>query len=484
MSLSLSETDMEIAKNDTREPYLVIALKELRWVASASFLTAFALVLQWSLYFVNVISIGHLGTNELAGTTLSIFLLGVIANAPTHGILSATETFCSTAYTASRDKTLVGFHLQRGLIAVTIHNIAVAPILWKIEPLLLAIGQEPEVAKFAGIYMRNLLITVPAFTGFEACKRYLQAQGIMRANTVVLILVVPFHCVINYLLVRSPTYGIGFVGAPISTVISEWVMFAGIVIYIRNSRAMDTWGGWDIRAFRNMFVFYRFAMSGVITICTEWIAFDLLNIGASYFGAAHLAASAIALNTLGIISYIGAGLGFGTSPRIGNLIGAAKPRQARIAGNVAVALSLFAGMMCTTFLIVFSDWWISVYTADPEVASKVKNLLSIACVFTTFHGLKSVLNAIMRGLGRQKMSATINTLAYQICAVPLGAYLAFIADMKSSGLWWGICIGIMILCCLQIIYIYTLIDWKNEVRLCIIRLQKNSADANEEPDQE
>ncbi|PIA19363.1 MATE efflux family protein [Coemansia reversa NRRL 1564] len=476
LSTSPSSASLEVAKRDTHEPYTSVARQEVWWMASSSSLTIITLMLQSSFFFVNVMAVSHLGTRELAAMSLSVTCMGIIALAPSFGLMSAMDTFCSTAYTASRDKTLVGFHFQRGLIAAFVHLIVVAPILWNVERLLLALGQEPSIAALSGTYLRINILGVLPWSIFEACKRYLQAQGIMRAGTIIIVIIAPIHWFNNFLFVRSTTYGLGFIGAPIVSVVTNWLVCIGIIIYICNSRATETWGGWDLRALRNMSEYYRLAIPSVITVCAEWVGFELLTIGTSYFGASQLAGQAIILNTVGLIFQISNGLGYGTSPRIGNLIGAGKPRQARIAGDVAIVSSAFIGFLGLLFFIFCGAWWTTVYTLDPDVIREAAKLMPVACVFIISDGLNAVLGAILRGLGRQQASANIYIFGFYFCAVPISLYMGYWQHMEALGLWWGLCIGVMISSILQFVYIYKWVDWKDEVRLCLMRLQ-NSAEA-------
>ncbi|KAJ2595325.1 ethionine resistance protein [Coemansia sp. RSA 1722] len=465
LSTSPSETSLEIRKHDTTEPYVLAAKNEARWILSSSSLVILTFMLQSSFFFVNVMAVSHIGAKELAAMSLSVTCMGIIAFAPAVGLLSAMDTFCSTAFTASKDKTLVGFHFQRGLISAFSHLIVVAPILWNAESILLALKQDPEIAHLSATYMRINILGILPWSMFEASKRYLQAQGIMRAGITIVAIIAPIHWFNNFFFVRSPTYGIGFIGAPVVNVISNWLMFFGILIYIRLSRATETWGGWTISAFHNMSAYYKLAFPAIITVCSEWVAFELLTIAISYFGANQLAANAIMLNSVGLIFQISNGLGFGTSPRIGNLIGAAKPRQARIAAEMALLTSGFIGLMGTLFLVFCGDWWTLVYTSDPEVVQATAKLLPVACIFIASDGLNAVLSAILRGLGRQNASANIFLIGFYLCAVPFGLYLGYVLDMQSVGLWWGLCTGVVVSCILQIYYIFKKVDWDNEVPL-------------------
>ncbi|KAJ1722214.1 U3 snoRNP protein [Coemansia erecta] len=72
---------------------------------------------------------------------------------------------------------------------------------------------------------------------------FLQAQGIVHAGTVVVLLTAPIHWASNFFLARSATYGLGFIGAPIASVVSYWLMFSGKLLYMCNSRARQAWSG-------------------------------------------------------------------------------------------------------------------------------------------------------------------------------------------------------------------------------------------------
>ncbi|KAJ2091812.1 ethionine resistance protein [Coemansia sp. RSA 986] len=471
----LSELDIAISKHDTSETYIHAAKREAKWIASSSSLTTLTLLLEFSFNTVNVLSVGHLGAKELGAMSLGVAFQVMLAMAPTMGYLAAMDTFCSSAYTASRDKTLVGFHFQRGIIAVCIHCIIIAPVLWNAEKIFLLLKQDPEIAHFAGLYLRIHILSMLPFALFEATKRYLQAQGIMRAATIVTLIVAPIHWINSYVFVRSSRFGIGFVGAPIINVFSNCLLLIGILLYARNSRATETWGGWKLSSFRNMWVYYRLAIPSVITQCTAWIFFELLAIGASYFGANQLAGHAIVLNAGLCIYQISNGIGYSTSPRVGNLIGAAKPRQARIAADMAALISTLIGIMGSLVILFCGSQWIPVYTNDPYVTREIAKLVPVVCILIVNDGLDAVLSSILRGLGRQKASANIFLFGFYICAIPIAIFLGYIKHLETFGLWWGMCIGVLIASSLQIIYIYLWVDWKDEVRLCLLRLKDNSA---------
>ncbi|KAJ2026812.1 ethionine resistance protein, partial [Coemansia sp. RSA 2337] len=171
LSVSPSATSLDIVKHDSKEPYLVAAKRELKWMASSASVTIMTLMIQTSIMFVNVMSVSNIGTTEVAAMSLSVTCMMVFATAPVAGLASAMDTFCSTAYTASRDKKLVGFHLQRGIIAVVTHLLIIAPMLWNAERILLFLKQDPDVARLSGTYMRVQIPGILPSSIFEVVRR-------------------------------------------------------------------------------------------------------------------------------------------------------------------------------------------------------------------------------------------------------------------------------------------------------------------------
>ncbi|KAJ2607715.1 ethionine resistance protein [Coemansia sp. RSA 1365] len=438
-----SAVTFKINKSDTNEPFFVVALKELYWLLSSSTLTTLTVVLQASIVFVNVLSVSHLGAKELAAMSISVTYLTIVVMAPLLGLATAMETFCSTAFTASKDKTTVGFHFQRGLFAMFIYTLTIVPLQWYSGSIMLMIGQDPYVAKLCSIYLRFTIMGALPWAAFEAYRCYLQAQGIMRAGTYTLIIVAPLHCINNFILVRDEVFGLGYTGAVIANILTDWALIIIIIIYMYLSPDTGTWGGWD------------------------------KPFGTSYFGTNQLAGQAIMLNTVVIVTRFSLGLGFGTSARIGNLIGAAMPRKARIAGNVSLSVSALIGVLSLVFIAFCDNWWIPVYTSDPLVIYEIKKLKPVACLLLVSNGLNAIFSSILRGLGRQKISANTYLISFYACAVPISLYLAFYRHMEAVGLWLGLCIGVILSNIVQVIYIYMWIDWKDEVRLCLIRLHRS-----------
>ncbi|KAJ1732497.1 ethionine resistance protein, partial [Coemansia biformis] len=453
-------------------PYVVVAREELGWLTASSIPVVATYFLQFSLGFANFVAIGSLGAKELAATSLAYMISGVFALAPALGYASAMDTFCSSAFTASADKTLVGLHFQRSIVAVVLHLVPVSIVFLNMEPLMLLLGQSPDVAALCGVYMRISLPGVLPWALYECTKRYLQAQGIMRASTVVILVVAPLHWLNSYLLILSPTFGLGYIGAPLNLTITFWLMFLGIWAYAALSReARQCWGGWSRDAVCGLGAFYGLAVPAVITTCGEWWAYESLSLLASFFGAEQLAAQAIIINIMALSSQIPSAMGFMSTPRIGNLLGGGRPRQARISAHVIIVMTIVVGSATTASFVVGRQWWGEMYSNDPVVVRTVVDLMPVAGAFLTCNGLNQVFAAILRGLGRQKLGAYVIVPSFNLIGLPLSVLLAYGPPrLEVAGLWWGACVGTVVSALVQLVVIIYFTDWEKEVERCLRRL--------------
>ncbi|KAJ2690120.1 ethionine resistance protein [Coemansia spiralis] len=455
-----------------KRPYREVAREEFGWLAASSVPIVATYFLQFSLGFANFVAIGNLGAKELAATSLAYMVSGVFALAPALGFASAMDTFCSSAFTASADKTLVGLHFQRGVVAVVLHLIPVTVVFLNMEWLMLMMRQDAEIAALCGQYMRVFLPGVLPWALYECTKRYLQAQGIMRASTTVILIVAPIHWLNSYLLILSPRFGLGYIGAPLNLSITFWLMFLGIWAYAMTCRAARaTWGGWSWECIRGLGAFYRLGIPAVITTCGEWWAYESLSLLASFFGPSQLAAQAIIINIVSLSGQIPSAMGFTSTPRIGNLLGAGQARQARISSHIITVMTIVVGCLTTVSFVVWRQWWGNMYSNDPEVVDVVVELMPVAGIFLTCNGLNQVFAAILRGLGRQKLGAFIIVPAFNFIGLPVSVYLAYgPPHMQVTGLWWGTCVGTVISALVQMFVIVYCTDWDHEVQRCLDRL--------------
>jgi multidrug resistance protein, MATE family len=257
--------------------------------------------------------------------------------APFQGMATSLDTLCAQAY-GSGHKHLVGLQFQRMSCFLLSLSPVVAVIWWFSESILVHIMPEPETARLAGLYLRIMILSIPGFILFEGGKRFTQAQGLFQATTYVILIVAPINVLLSWLLVWK--LELGFIGAPISVAITENLLPLFLFLYVRFVDGRQCWGGFSKRAFTNWGTMTRLALPGMIMVEAEWLAFEIMTLLASRFGAEYLAAQSV-ISTLSTISYqIPFPVSIAASTRLANLIGAGLVDAAKTTARVVSCCSL------------------------------------------------------------------------------------------------------------------------------------------------
>ena len=230
-----------------------------------------AYALQNSLQTTSVLIVGRISPSHLAAAAFSYMFAMSTAWLIALGGTTALDTLCSSSFTGSKNPYELGILLQRAFVVLGGMYFIVAILWWNSMPLFLMLGQEEQLARDSALFLRYLIPGGLGYIYFESIKKYLQAQGIMRAGTYVLLVTAPVNVGLNYMFVY--TLGMGLVGAPLATGISYWLTFLGLVTYARLGKGWNAWGGWSTDCLCRMGVFAKLAGLGVIQVGTEWVSF-------------------------------------------------------------------------------------------------------------------------------------------------------------------------------------------------------------------
>ncbi|KAJ1659933.1 ethionine resistance protein [Dispira simplex] len=424
-----------------------------------------AYILQYSIAASSVFFIGHLGAVELAAAALGNMFASVTGYAIASGLNTALDTLCSQAYTGADDVRMVGVHLQRGLVLMAMLMLPVSVVWWNAETIFLALHQDPTLAALCGQYLRYQLWGALPYFMFECIKRFLQGQGIMHATTYILLFLAPVNVILNYFLVWYPPLSLGFIGAPIATSISFWIMLILAILYVKFVDGKEAWGGWDRRCLQDWKMFMGLAIPGMIMVCCEWWAFEIVALSSSYLGTLPLAAQSILLTTDSMLYQLSLGIGISVNTRVGHLLGAGLPRAARLSSFSGYGLALFTGLLNSGFLILARHQWGYFFNEDPGVAEIVASVMPIMALCQTCDVIAAVGSGILRGQGRQRIGAILNLLSYYMVAIPMGIVLAYPLGLGAAGLWWGLCASLFIVACGQVLATWWS-DWDEIVELC------------------
>ncbi|CAO3644649.1 unnamed protein product [Cunninghamella echinulata] len=443
---------------------------ELKWLTINSLPIILTYVLQNSFQLTSIYFLGHLGSIELGASALGFMFANVSAFSISLGAATALDSLMTQAWSGATDKTLLGVHLQRSILILSLLLIPISIVWLNVTSLLLFLKQDQQIAEYTGLYLRYLLFGVPPYIYFEVFKKFLQAQGIMQASTYCLLIVAPINIVLNYLFIHQ--FHMGFIGAPLATSCSYWLMFLLLLIYIfvlGNGKA--AFGQWQRECLKEWSPFLRLAFFGVLTVVTEWVAFEIVSLAASYLGSVDLAAQSI-LITLSSLTYtIPYGLSVAVANRVGNALGEANGQKASCATKVSLGFAVLLSVINSAVILVFQDKVAYLFTTEKEVIQLVAAVLPLCALFQLTDSLANTCAGVIRSLGRQHISAKINLIAYYFVALPLGYYLTFTREWGLYGLWSALAVALFLCALGQAINLY-LVDWDYEAHKAHHRVKK------------
>jgi len=338
------------------------------------------------------------------------------------------------------------------------------------EPVLLGLGQPAQLCKDVQKFLRVLIIGAPGYIGFESLKKYLQCQGIMRASTVVLIIVFPINVAVSIALIHHTS--LGLLGSPLALSMTYWLSFGLLALYTTFSpthKRNGTWGGIKITTILDLkacVIFLKLALPGILMVGTEWAAFEIVALAAGRLGELPLAAQSVIMTTDQILNTIPFGIGVAASTRVGNLLGLQSAAGAKRASHASALLSVIVGAIVMIILVAAKDVFGYIYSEDVDVVRLVSKVMPLVASFQIADGLVGSCGGVLRGQGRQHLGALFNLAAYYLLALPVGISLAFHprTHLGLEGLWIGQVLGLFVVGIGEYGAVWFGTDWDKEVQ--------------------
>ena len=173
-------------------------------------------------------------------------------------------------------------------------------------------------------------------------------------------------------------------------------------------------------------------------------AFAISGIMIGWFGATQQAAHQIALNIASFTFMIIMGLSTAGSIRISNALGRGNILQMRNIGLSTLTVGLAYGFITGLLFIVFHNYLPLIFNQNTEVVSLAAHLLIFAAIFQISDSTQAIGIGLLRGMKDVTIPTVSVIIAYWVIGLPLGYYLGVKYDMKATGMWIGLVIGLTV----------------------------------------
>src|SRR5690606_8953168 len=132
------------------------------------------------------------------------------------------------------------------------------------------------------------------------------------------------------------------------------------------------------------------------------------------------------------------GVSLAGSIRVGQRIGAHRPRAMRRAASSTYVLAGGFMCLCALAFILMPEGLIRLYTSDPEIVDLGARLLLFAAAFQLFDASQVAGISVLRGAADTRKPMLLAALGYWGVGLPVAWILAFPIGMGATGIWTGL----------------------------------------------
>ncbi|KAM1763939.1 hypothetical protein ACFX11_003235 [Malus domestica] len=191
-------------------------------------------------YLIPVVSVmfaGHLGELELAAANLANSWATVTGFAFMEvGLSGALERLCGQGFGAKLYR-MLGIYLQVSSIISFAVPIIISIIWWLTELIFILLHQDPQIPKYAALYIKFLIPGLFAYGFLHNILRFLQTQSIVMPLVFFSVIPLALHVLVAYGLIHWTT--LGFRGALIAASISIWISMLMLATYVKRAKKFE-----------------------------------------------------------------------------------------------------------------------------------------------------------------------------------------------------------------------------------------------------
>ncbi|KAL0384126.1 UNVERIFIED_CONTAM: protein DETOXIFICATION 33 [Sesamum radiatum] len=414
--------------------------KKMWEIAAPAILTAVA---QFSIGFVTIAFVGHLGEVELAAVSvvqnvLQGFVFGIML-----GMGSALETLCGQAVGAGQYE-MLAVYLQRSFVITTVTAFLLLPLYIFTSPILNLLRQDKEILELAGKYSLWVIPQLFAYALNFPVQKFLQAQSRIWVMTTIAIVVLGFHALLNWIVVIKLEKGL--LGAAIAGNVSRWIVVLAQLAYVVSGCFPESWTGLSWLAFKSLISFVKLSLASALMQCLELWYYTIVILMVGWLKNPEIAVDAISIcmNLELWTLMITLGLNAAISVRVSNELGANHPKAAKFSVLVAVVTSTLFGVVCAVVILATRSYFPRLFSDKLEIILETSKLGYLLAATIFLNSIQPVLHGVVVGVGWQFSVAVVNLVCYYVFGLPFGALLGYKFDLGVKGVWLGMLAGYLL----------------------------------------
>lgn len=318
------------------------------------------------------------------------------------------------------------------------------------EAFLLAIGQEAEVAREGGLYLRIAVLGMFPAMGAQVMRSYLGALELTAVQLWITLMALVANGVVNYALIfgnlGAPELGIE--GAAIASVMIQILQMVALMIYVQAKKP-------EAELFRRIWKSDNEAMGQVfrlglpigLTSFAEGGLFAGSSVMMGWIGEVELAAHGIALQLTAFMFMFHVGMSEAATIRASRQYGARNEAELRRGAVTAYAVSLTFGVVVVACFLLVPRFLVGLFLdpTDPArdaVLALGVVLVMLSALFQFVDATQIVALSVLRGVQDTRVPMWLACLSYWVIGIPASYVMAFVFGWGAVGLWLGLTVGL------------------------------------------
>lgn len=409
----------------------------------------------------DLLLLGRLGADAVASGALAINLFNALLIFGM-GLVTAAAPLIATERGRRRHSVRdVRRTVHQTLRAAALFVLPAWALLWESETILLAMGQEADLAHQAGMLMRGLQWALLPFLGFTTLRNFIAALERPVWGLVIMVCAVPFNVLAGWALIFGhlgfPAWGLW--GAGIASTLSSSFLFFGLLAVIlidRRFRRYRLLGRFWTRDRERHRTVWALGLPIAITLGLETTVFNASAFLMGLIDRDSLAAHAVAIQIAALVFMVPMGIGQAATVRVGLAHGRRDDAGVSRAGWLALAVGTGFAMLAAAVLITIPRTLISAFLdlSDPanvRSAQLAISFLGVAALFQLVDAAQTVGAGVLRGIEDTRIPMVFALIGYWLIGIGVGVVLAFPLGLAGLGIWLGLASGLGVVALLLVI---------------------------------
>ncbi|KKL05808.1 hypothetical protein LCGC14_2602340, partial [marine sediment metagenome] len=318
------------------------------------------------------------------------------------------------------------------------------------RPILVAMGQEPEIAGIAGRYLAIQGWAILPALLVMVLKSYLAALERTRVVLWMTVAAVGLNIAVNYALIFG-NWGmpeLGVEGAAWASLVVNGASVLALVAYVIHATPEHAifnrmWKP-DPEAFAQVF---RLGWPIGLTNLAEVGLFAASSIMMGWLGTIQLAAHGIALQISSVTFMVHLGLSNAATVRAGNALGRKDGDGLRRGALVVTAMSLIVALATMVLFLGAPHQMLGLFLdpddpARAEVLAIGTGLLAAAALFQLVDAAQVMALGLLRGVQDTRVPMVIAGVSYWLIGITISYLLGFVLGWGGVGIWLGLAAGL------------------------------------------